>query len=839
MSDNSVDKTPTLDTSPEGVKRFLQELREFSVTVGEPCPEGHRLDPSSGRCLPMGSIDHTAETRSVNVDDGPEWRGERDKTNITFASEQEAAQDADDMDEPKSCAEGTTFSFVQRKCISVEEAELENADETPMGEEDAAAPGVGGHPEITQMQPEGRRDTVNHECPANQFFDYVRRECIPLNKDTVMASENKEFTEAFKKEVARFGKVAKTSPDPIDGHRHFVTTNEEGDGNTSVDVGGIMESYAHSHKVVEFEVAPHKVAKSDYVSRHPGAVNPFERDDEETVSIPFGSASDKKEEGAPIKTKQRNALPASAFGVPGKRKFPLDSCGRVRNAMARFNQAKGLTSSEKATLRRKILARAKTCDIEVRAFGKASTDADFAEILLELVASMKEDRLDLYRSDEAKQQGPCPPGMVWATEDRRCTQMRGFVDGLKDEAQHADIISKDPEGRRDTLGFQCPEGWFFDFSNRRCLPLDPSNKPGTTTTKAEVEDAQRDLAPSPAGRPARLPQDCPKDTIWDKDLEICKPLDSRKKTKSDEDEAAIPPQFLKNIKKKKGKNGDDKNGKDGKKGGFPDFLKKKKSKSEEEDGAGHPELPSFIKKMIDKKKKKAKSEEEEDAAKHGQTTTNGPGKKGGPGCPEGQFMNPITKKCMPRKGAFKGKSEQEDADAKPQNRVGLTPAPAGKVQHQTDCPPNTAWDAKSKVCRPIDSRDKNRPDGASPQASTSVAEEVEMLSIHQLIQKLDEVIQKETSENPNKEKSRVAAKDLPNAAFPPSLVSPAKRSLMHHGDNVEDPYDHGSVNVGRLRNSLARASGVEGFSEKAVVDAQEHLLYHARAIVAEHLEKKD
>ena len=808
MSDNSVDKTTASDTSPEGVKRFLQELRDFSVTVGEPCPEGHRLDPSSGRCLPMGSIDHTAETRSVNVDYGPEWRGERDKTNVTFASEQKATQDADEMDEPESCVEGTTFSFVQRKCITIEEAELENADENPL-EDDAAAPGVGGHPEIVQIQPEGRRDTVNHDCPPNQFFDYVNRMCIPLNKDTVMASENKEFSEEFKKEVARFGKVAKTSPDPVDGHRHFVTTNGDGDGMTSVDVGGITESYAHSHNVVEFEVAPHKVAKSDYVSRHPGAVNPFEHDDEDAVRSPhpFGSEGGEKEEGAPIKTKQRNALPASSFGVPGKRKFPLDSCARVRNAMARFNQAKGLDSSEKATLRRKILARAKICGIEVQNFAKANTEEDFMGVLADLMAGvMNEMQERINRSYTAGARGPCPPGMVWASEDRRCTQTRGFVEKLKEEAQHVDIVNHQPEGRRDTVGFDCPDGWFFDFTNRRCLPLDPSNKPGTTTTKAEVEAAQRDLAPSPAGRPARLPVDCPKDTIWDKDLEICKPLDSRKKTKSEEEDAAIPPQFLKNIKKKKkdGKNGDDK--KDDKKGGFPDFLKKKKSKSEEED-----------------------------ADKHAQTTPNGPGKKGGPGCPEGQFMNPVTKKCMPRKGAFKGKSEQEDADAKPENRVGLTPAPAGKVQHQSDCPPNTAWDAKSKVCRPIDSTAKNRPDGASPQSPTSVAE-VEELSIHQLIQRLDEVIQRESG---GKEKSRVVAKDLPNAAFPPSLVSPTKRSLMHHGANVEDPYDHESVNIGRLRNALARVSGVDGFSEKAVVDAQEHLLYHARAIVADLLSKKD
>jgi len=807
MSDNNVDKAPQQSKAKE-FTNFLQEVKDFALTVNEDCPEGHRRDARSGRCLPMGSTDHTAFTRSLNVDYGPEWRGDEMKpADTVFADDQEEAVDAFDMEDLESCTEGTTFSFVQRKCVTLDEAELENADETPMDGEDAAAPGVGGHPEITQMQPEGRRDTVNHDCPPNQFFDYKNRMCIPLNKDTVMASENAEFTAEFKKAVAFFGKVAKTSPDPLEGHFHMVTVNEDGDGMTSVEIGGLVKSYAHAHEVVEFDVTPHEEPGTEYISRHPGPVNPMERDDDDvhadSIALPFGSEAEKKEEGAPITSKKRGSLPESSFGVPGKRKFPLDSCGRVRNAMARFNQAKGLSSGEKATLRRKILARAKTCGIEVQKFAKATSDAEFAEVLQDLMGTVKKDRLDIYRSEDAKMQGPCPPGMIWASESKRCTQTRGLVDSLKDEAQHVDIVNHQPEGRRDTVGFQCPDGWFFDFTNRRCLPLDPSMKPGSTTDKAE----QRDLAPSPAGRPARLPVDCPPDTIWDKDLEICKPLDSRKKTKSEEDNAAgIPPQFLKNIKKKKdGKNGDDK--KDDKKGGFPDFLKKKSKSEEDEDGAVHPT-----------------------------TTPSGPGKKGGPGCPEGQFMNPITKKCMPRKGAFKGKSENEIAEnAQPQNREGLTSDPAGRVKHPTDCPPGTFWNTVRRTCVPLSSMDKNRPSGASPQPATNTAETDE-LSIHQLIKHLDSII-KEAGDK--KEKSRVVAKDLPNAAFPPSLVSSTKRSLMHHATGVEDPYDHETVDVSRLRNALARSGKVEGFSDRAVEDALEHLLYHARVIVGNHLSKKD
>ncbi len=785
MTEKNVDKNVD-------VQSFLEELRGLAVVVGEDCPEGHRKDPGSGRCLPIGPTDHTAFTRSLNVDYGPEWRGEVDKTNTTFASSQETAVDADDMDEPESCAEGTTFSFIQRRCVSLEDADKENDDEFAMTEEgEYIEDAKNGHEEVISNQPSGRKDTVNHECPPNQFFNYAQRMCIPLNKDTVMASE--QFSDEFKQAVATFARLAMTSSDPVDGHKHVATLDMDGNGVTSI--GGHP---AHSHTVKKFEVAPQSGEHNgeEYVSQHPGVAVPEEHRIEKLED--FGS----DETAAPLKGGQRSALPDSAFGVPGKRKFPLDTCARVRNAMARFNQGKGLTSGEKATLRRKIMARAKACSIEVKNFGKADTVEEFAAVVQELITmdnKTTEDRIETYRA-EAQGQGPCPPGMNWDSAALRCTKVSGFVKEIAANG-HEDIVALQPDGRRDTVGFNCPSGWFFDFTNRRCLPLDPSQKPGSTTDKANEGGAQRDLTAQPEGRPVRLPIDCPAGTIWNKDRNVCIPLDSSKKTKSAEEEEAALPDFIKKIqeKKKNGKDGDDKNGK--KKKGFVPFTKK--SKSEEEDGAAHPST----------------------------TTTNGPGKKGGPGCPEGQFMNPVTKKCMPRKGAFKGKSEQEDADAKPQNREGLTPPPAGKVQHPTDCPPNTAWDAKSKVCRPIDSMDKDRPSGASPQNPKSIADE---LTTAQIIQVLDEII-KGLGEP---EKSKVLAKELPNAAFPPSLVSDSHRSLMHHKSDVVDPYDTASVDVARLRNSLFRATAVKGFSDKAVEDGVNHLLFHARAIAAERIEKK-
>jgi len=870
---------------------FIKELREYAITVGEDCPEGHRRDPASGRCLPIGGQDHTAYTRSLNDDQGPEWRGEvvrEDNDQQLASANTETAVDAEEMDQPESCAEGTVFSFMQRRCVSQEEAEVENLSDAALeeDEEDAAAPGMGGHPEIVQIQPEGRRDTVNHDCPPDMMFDFVLRECIPLNKDTRMATEHAAaLTDEEKQELGRHlhGKVAMTTPDPLDSHTHLATLDKEGNGNTSI--SGYGEE-AHSHEVSGYVVKDYK--GKEYVSQHFGHALPqevYEYGDGEECDAPvraeegdgnkFASLStiegvefglpekqmfpidtkekavqvittydqikgdltpaelttllhnltlaaskynladefatlptviphvewvnnifkrewqkvvasleeETTEEAAPIKSEERNALPDSAFGVPGKRKFPLDTCNRVRNAMARFNQAKGLTSSEKATLRRKIVARAKACSIEIQNFAKATTEAEFAQVVVDLrraqSAEVKETIEERYSApEESNHQGPCPPGMVWDSAQKRCGHTQGFVEKVK--ANHSEIIAKQPEGRRDTVGHQCPAGQFFDYGQRKCLPLDPSQKEGTTTEKAE-----RDLAPQPSGRPVRLPIDCPKDTIWNKDRNECIPLDSSKKTKSEEEEAALPEFIQKMLDKKKDKKGGDKKDKKGKKGN--PFGKK------------------------------SKSEEDEDAESHG----DGPMKK--------------KKKAMKKK-AVCSDEEQEEAEAMPGNREGLVPPPEGQVNLPSDCPPDTAWDAKLKICRPIDSMDKNRPSGASPESPKSTAEELEELTPARIIQELDRIL---SERDETKSKTRVDAKNLPNAAFPPSTVSAEKRVLMHHTPAVEDPYDTESVDIGRLRNALARASKVEGFSDKAIEDAFDHLMYHAREVVTAARTKKE
>lgn len=55
-----------------------------------------------------------------------------------------------------------------------------------------------------------------------------------------------------------------------------------------------------------------------------------------------------------LTTKKRNNLKDSDFAVPGKRKLPIYDCNHARNAAARLNQTKGLTSEEKRIAKQRI-----------------------------------------------------------------------------------------------------------------------------------------------------------------------------------------------------------------------------------------------------------------------------------------------------------------------------------------------------------------------------------------------------------------------------------------------------------------------------------------------------
>lgn len=55
---------------------------------------------------------------------------------------------------------------------------------------------------------------------------------------------------------------------------------------------------------------------------------------------------------AKLNAKQRNALPASDFAEPGKRKYPVEDKNHAKNALARVSQHG--TPAEKAQVRRKV-----------------------------------------------------------------------------------------------------------------------------------------------------------------------------------------------------------------------------------------------------------------------------------------------------------------------------------------------------------------------------------------------------------------------------------------------------------------------------------------------------
>ncbi len=69
---------------------------------------------------------------------------------------------------------------------------------------------------------------------------------------------------------------------------------------------------------------------------------------------------------ARISTKKQNDLPAEKFAFPKERKEPLTDASHVRNASARFNQIKGVSSTEKATAKKKIQSAAKKYGVELK-----------------------------------------------------------------------------------------------------------------------------------------------------------------------------------------------------------------------------------------------------------------------------------------------------------------------------------------------------------------------------------------------------------------------------------------------------------------------------------------
>jgi len=66
-----------------------------------------------------------------------------------------------------------------------------------------------------------------------------------------------------------------------------------------------------------------------------------------------------------LSASDRNELPDSAYAFPGKRKEPLTDASHVQNALARFDQVKGVTDEERDQAFANIKKAARHFDVEV------------------------------------------------------------------------------------------------------------------------------------------------------------------------------------------------------------------------------------------------------------------------------------------------------------------------------------------------------------------------------------------------------------------------------------------------------------------------------------------
>ncbi len=68
---------------------------------------------------------------------------------------------------------------------------------------------------------------------------------------------------------------------------------------------------------------------------------------------------------AELTEEQRDDLDDGRFAFPKERKEPLEDASHVRNAIARFNQVKGVSDDERDAAWKRIKAAAKKYDVEV------------------------------------------------------------------------------------------------------------------------------------------------------------------------------------------------------------------------------------------------------------------------------------------------------------------------------------------------------------------------------------------------------------------------------------------------------------------------------------------
>lgn len=66
---------------------------------------------------------------------------------------------------------------------------------------------------------------------------------------------------------------------------------------------------------------------------------------------------------------ERDNLPSSAFAFPKERKEPICDAGHVRDAVARFDQVKGVTDDERDAAWKRIRAAARKYGVQIHERG--------------------------------------------------------------------------------------------------------------------------------------------------------------------------------------------------------------------------------------------------------------------------------------------------------------------------------------------------------------------------------------------------------------------------------------------------------------------------------------
>ena len=76
-----------------------------------------------------------------------------------------------------------------------------------------------------------------------------------------------------------------------------------------------------------------------------------------------------KQKDAALSTAEKNKLDDKTFAFPKERKEPLVDAKHVRNAVARFDQVKGVTDKERDEAWRRIKSAAKKFDVQIEEKG--------------------------------------------------------------------------------------------------------------------------------------------------------------------------------------------------------------------------------------------------------------------------------------------------------------------------------------------------------------------------------------------------------------------------------------------------------------------------------------